>query len=331
MSRTRVLTRLGVTMAAASAVLWPSTAAFAASPVAASIGNLSSAIVAGAPAEGFQVTMQNRTRNEITSIRRVLVLRASGLSVAHIRGVTISAQPLSVQQGASGEVRAVDSQLVRLGPSGKDGDDLRTEYTIELDASAPATRTEVIFQAYRESQLLGFTVKTIAVKPGKSSPTPSVSASATPSLAPTSGPAIVPVDAGPPVAPLESPQAAGGDKEGGGIPAILYILGTVLVAMGGAILWVLIRQRPAPAGAPDHPTAAYRPVPRHAFGHPVPPSPPSNTTPTATMPTIGQPPPAGPGHTAPGMAGPGTAGPGAGRPPVRPTTPPPADPWSTPS
>jgi hypothetical protein len=317
MSTTRVFARLGVTVGAAVATLWVASPAFAADPVSTDINGLSSNFTAGAGRQdSFRADMQNNTDNEIQPVRRVIVVRLAGVTPDSVR-IYQGSMPLPLQSGGRDEVAAADFLQVRLAPKGKHGDSSSQNFGIQFTSSAPNGKGEVIFQAYRGQQLLGSTARNVTIKGGLAQSTPS----ATPSRpAPTASIEAVP----PPtdsqggstvaVAPIAGDKTASYTPAGSGIPVVLYVLGAVLVAAGGAILWLLFRQRAALVAG--HPPATYEPVRASPLGYP-------DQAPTLGYPQVAPPLPtprsaqtANVQSTAIMPAVPGTA------------APPPADPWA---
>src|SRR5258705_8312586 len=146
MSTTRVLPRLGVAVGTLFAILWAASPALAADAITASISGLASTLTAGdRNADGFATTMRNRTKAEIQPVRRVIVVRLTGVSQENVR-VVRGGQPLTVTAAAAGEVQFSDTLQIRLGPDGKNGDTAREDHGIQFLAGAPNGRGELLFQ-----------------------------------------------------------------------------------------------------------------------------------------------------------------------------------------
>jgi hypothetical protein len=297
MSTTRVFARLGVTVGAAVAMLWVASPAFATDPVSTDISGLSSTFTAGAgKPDSFRTDMQNNTDTEIQPIRRVIVVRLAGVTPDSVR-ISQGPMALPLQSGGQDEVVASDFLQVRLAPNGKHGDSLNQNFTIQFTSGAPNGDGEVIFQAYRGQQLLGSTARNVTIKGGLAQSTPNPTPSPTPSTEAVTPPADSQGSSTVAVAPLAGDKTASNTSTGSGIPVVFYVLGAILVAAGGAILWLLFRQRPALVDG--HAPAAYEPVHTSSLGYPDPaptlgyprvPTPRSahtgNVEPTTIMPTV---------------------------------------------
>lgn len=257
----KVLRRLAAASAAGAVV---ATLAFAApahaeDAVAVNISGLASTLNAGSRGDGFSVRMQNRTKTEIFPIRKTFVIRLEGLTAESVR---ITRGNLPLPASGSGEVRVIDPLPVRLGPDGKNGDSQSTSYGIQFAEGAPAGRASVTFEAYIGQNLLGSDSASVTVKSGQGAATPTKSPVAT-------GPGVIltfetaaPVS----IAPITENQ---GLASGGGIPIAFYLIGALLVGVGGVILWLLFRpghalvEGPAAGDEPPPPSLGY-PTPRHA-------------------------------------------------------------------
>jgi hypothetical protein len=316
MSTTRVFARLGVTVGAAVATLWVASPAFAADPVSTDISGLSSNFTAGAGRQdSFRADMQNNTDTELQPVRRVIVVRLAGVTPDSVR-IYQGSMPLPLQSGGPDEVAAADFLQVRLAPNGKHGDSSSQNFGIQFTSSAPNGRGEVIFQAYRGQQLLGSTARNVTIKGGLAQSTPSPTPSRPSPTASEAVPAPADSQGGGPVAvaPITGDKTASYTPTGSGIPVVFYVLGAILVAAGGAILWLLFRPRQARVAG--HPPADYEPVRASPLGYPDP------------APTLGYP------NVAPPLPRPRSAQtanvqPTTIMPAVRGTTaPPPVDPWA---
>ncbi|HEX6869576.1 MAG TPA: hypothetical protein VF163_00635 [Micromonosporaceae bacterium] len=336
MSRVRMLARLTAVGATVAALTLPT-----ASPAAAGDGDidvnlsgLSSSLTAGGNGDSFSVRMQNQTGNEFI-VRRVFIVKLPGLTAEQVQ--ISRGAPLPKESPSPGEVRFLDIFGVRLNADGKRGDSVSNNFQIRFGEGAPAGEARVIAEAYVGQDFSGRDSDTVRIRSD---------VTAQPSEAPTSAPATVApstVVAQPSSLAPVVPAAAPDEDRGGGVPVILYVMGAILVSMGGAILWLLLRPRPATAGAPDL-TGAGRPYqPSRATTYPT-----QVFTPGAGGPG-GPGGPIGPG----GPGGPGGPPTGPGGRPLHPTTvmppvrepypsvpptppaggpnlPPPFDPWADP-
>jgi hypothetical protein len=279
MSTARVLPRLGVAVGALLAALLVGSPAFAADPVSTSISGMSSSFTAGARnADSFTLTMSNETKNDIQPIRRIIVVRLPGLTPQQVR-ISRGGLPLAGQASAAGEVRAADMLQDSLGPKGKARDQSKADYTIQFLAGAPGGKGDLTFQAYHNETLLGSTTKGFTVRGGTAQTTGP--ATPTPNDTATQSGGVVPGAVSPaqPVAPLETNKAQASTSASSGVPTIFYVLGAVLVTMGGAILWLLFRPRQSAAlvAGSDQPTDPYPPAPGY------------RAEPTDRAPTLGYP------------------------------------------
>lgn len=240
---------------------------------------LSSRVTAG-QTTSLNVTTSNTTSQPILTVRRVIVIQLPGLTANQVSLVANhdALTSLTRSQESDGTVRFDDRLPFRLAAEQKGNSDQRTtNFSLKFDSTSPSGDATVTVAAVNGSDQLGSASRTISVRGGSGPVTttpPPTSASPTDTtsdLAQATG-------AGP--AQTDEPLLSSGS---GGIPTILYILGAVLLAIGGGILWLLFR-RPAEETA----TGAYPTAPR-AGRHTRPPAP------TSVMPTIRDPGPPPPG------------------------------------
>jgi hypothetical protein len=261
-NRATMLRRAGViTAAAAAAVLCVASPAHADGQVDVSISGLSSSMTAGARADSFTVRLQNKTKAEIFPVRTTLVVRLTGLTTGQVR-ITRGGFPLANQQSASGEVRAVDTLPVSLGPDGKARDSSSVGYGIQFLLGTPSGRADIGAIASVGSTVLGSTSRSTTVKGGASA-APTTTPEATLSPDPT---ATTSQDVG--FSPLNEPPSQAAVAASSGVPVIFYILGAILVAVGGTILWLLFRPRPALVAGQEIPTDVYDQVRPPSLGYP---------------------------------------------------------------
>jgi hypothetical protein len=302
--------RIAATLAAASAAvlatLVPATMASAADhDVQVSLSSLTSSMTAGGRPDNFSIRFENRTDQPIENVRTAIVVDLPGLPADQVHIVRFGVE-LNRSSNGNGQVTFREAFGQRLEPNRGSS----RNYTIQFGAGAPAGRANVTaFALTAAGEQLGAGHDSLTLKsangPGQPTFTP---APTTP--APTTPAATVPapVQTGPQVsiAPLAGNGVDIGAGKGGGVPVILYVLGGILVAIGGAILWLLFR-RPKdaelatvayPSGGPAGPYEAGRP---RSLGYPN--LPPPVSAPTAVLPVVGDQPRAMPPGVDPWAAG----------------------------
>jgi hypothetical protein len=248
--------------------------------------------------EDFSVRTENRTEVDINAIRRVIVVQLGGLSAGQVTVIRRSGGiPMVASSPGPGQVRFDEALGYHLGPDGKRGDSESAGFQIRFDESAPGGEVTVTAYAMRFNAVLGSASDSLTLN--------SANVPVTPTPTPTAAPSETDTTAGQtPVRTLE-PDSVAGVTSASGIPPILYVLGGVLVLLGGGILWLLFRpNKPAlvdgygtPAVAYD--TRAYEQVRPPSLGYPAAPRHAANVNPTTVMPAIDDP-----------------------------STPPPVDPWA---
>ncbi len=284
------------TRRAATAIAAAAVAVFASLAVAAparadgevkvSLQGLASSMTAGGRGDGFSVRLENNTDQPLLNVRRVIAVRLAGLTGD---GVHITRGSFELQKSATGPGEIIFSEAGdSLEPNGRAQ---TRNYQLTFTASAPAGRAQVTAYALAggSQKQLGSDSDGVEVK-GANGPTknPEHTPTQTPSPAATVPP---PTNTGPPVTiePLDANGIAGSPNSGGGVPVILYILGGVLVAIGGAILWLLFRS-PRPALVDDGYAPGYEPVRPPSLGYPAPGYPPAGPRPagppTAVLPVV---------------------------------------------
>jgi len=279
MSATRILPRLAA-VAGAIVVTFAFASPAHAADVEVKLSGLSSSMTAGGRADDFSATLENKGKEAFLQVRRVFVIRLDGLTTD---GVSLdrSSQPdfgdLSEEQAGPGEVRFTEPFAVPLPPQGR-RDTVTTRYRIKFESGAPNGHATVTFAAFAvgRGENLGTASDTVNVKGG-------VEPTATPSETPAADASTLAPPAGQPGAGGEVAAANGAPESS--IPWIFYVLGTVLVASGGAILWLLFGgPRPAlvdPEYAGAVPAAgSYEPA-HHYPGH--------DLQSTAVLPTVRDP------------------------------------------
>jgi hypothetical protein len=289
MSRARVLPRIAAVLTAVIAVITVATApAYAADAVNVNF-DAPGSLVPGRGG-GLSVSLQNRTDQEIERIRTIITVRIPGVSPESVV-ISRGGRPLE-RSGGTGEVRFADPLQGRLGPEDGQGDSYRVGYAIVIAAGTQPAKGEIIAEATSDGNRLGGDSEGIEIRVGRggrTQPAPTTPPNTDPGIVPTFGNSAAP-EAFQPLDPTSRDVDTG-------MPVFVYIAGVVLLGLGGALLWLLFRQR-GPGGAtvvatgPDGgarsgTTARFNPVP----GGPLPtrPTGPSRHAvhqPTAVLPPV---------------------------------------------
>jgi hypothetical protein len=278
-------------LGAAFATLAFASPAFAADgDVKVSISGLGDDVSIGNDSESFNVRVENETDQPITAVRRRIVIQLPGLTADQV-SITRSRLPLFKSSSNPGEVTFEGDPLgFRLREKGERDDSESTSFSLRFSPGAPSGEANVTVIAVSAGQLLGSDSDSITVRPGRgqnqaTTPPPTT-------LPPVTMPPVTPeaTQTQTQVAPLDASQ----DDifpTSSGIPTFLYILGAILVVLGGGILWLMFRNpKPEPAYVPAHgyPNADYDQTRAPSLGYPVPPRP-AHTSPTTVMPTVRDP------------------------------------------
>jgi hypothetical protein len=305
----RLATATAVGVVLAGAVAAP---AFAEDVIGVTLSSVPSSFSVGSRADNFSVQLRNNTNGNVAAVSMQFTIRLNGLTASEVR-IRTAGNDLPIRDDG-GQVVAADPHthdfLPRIG---------RTDigYTIEFLTGAPSGKATLTATAIKQTSVLGQASGSISVK--GSGAAPSASASAFPTESPTTPEtgSLVPPSAG---GVALSPQGASGQipSDSGGIPVGLYIMGALLVGVGGVILWMLFRQRPAPMARtepPTYPTGEFDAAPP-TLGYPAgrasaAPRPSATMSPTAPLPAL----------RGSGMPNP--------RPNDPPNPPPPVDPWAS--
>lgn len=267
MPTSKVLSRLAAASAAGVALAAIAFAgpAYAADTVEVNLNSVPSNATAGAHADGFSVTLRNNS-TEALAIKLVFTIRLAGLTRDQVRIFKVPGGELPRSE-AGGQVIATDDTLA-LAIKNFPGSSRTLNYSIQFVPGAPSGKASFSAGAVKGTTVLGSDNSSISVK-GTAGATPTKTPTSTPgtSDAPVTDPAAI--NPGGPSGAFPSLRdknaALGGDA--GGIPTGLYIMGALLVGVGGVILWLLFRQRPQ-AAAVGFPTTEYDPVPP-SLGYPT--------------------------------------------------------------
>ena len=316
MSTNRMIFRLAAATAVgvvlAGAVAAP---AFAEDVIGVSLNSVPSSFTVGSRADTFSVTLRNNRDVLVFGVNVSFVIRLNGLTASqvHIRGT-------------SGDISLSDSGGLIVGTDPRSLDFLPKQrgrdvaYSIEFLSGAPSGRATFTVNATRSGNIQGSASSAITVKGGGVAQSPTPSASATDPASPDTGSLVPPTGPGGEAGPLANNNQIPVDS--GGIPVALYVMGAILVGVGGVILWMLFRQRPQAAAPTGFPTGDFDAPPPN-LGYPV-------------------------GRASTGSSGPGSSGPGPSAANLLPTAPlpavrnpgvgnrdqslnppPPVDPWAT--
>jgi len=325
MPTSRVLSRLAAAAAAGVALAAIAFAgpAFAADTVDVNLNSVPSNATAGARADGFSVTLKNNS-NEALAIKLAFTIRLTGITRDQVRIFKVPGGELP--RSESGGMVVATDDTPALAVKNFPGSSRTLNYSIQFVAGVPSGKASFTADAIKGSAVLGSDNSSINVKgSGAVAATPTKTPTSTPKTTEPPG-ATDPAAINPAVPSGNFPslrdKSAALGSDSGGIPAGLYIMGALLVGVGGAILWLLFRQRPQAAEA-GFPTNEYDPVPP-SLGYPsgrasapVGAAPPQDLNPTTQMPTLRASTVASPLVPKPAPS------PGLG-------TPPPVDPWANP-
>jgi hypothetical protein len=290
--RLAAATAAGVVLAGAVAA-----PAFAEDVIGVTLSSTPSNFTVGSRADTFVVSLRNNTNGIVAAVNVSFTIKLTGLAASQVR-----------IRGTSGDISLNDSGGLVTGTDPRSLDFLPRQrgrdvgYSIEFLSGAPSGRATFTAAATRSGQIQGSASTAINVKGGAVVQSPTPSASPTDPASPDNGSIVPPTGTGNAVGPLANNNQIPVDS--GGIPVALYVMGAILVGVGGVILWMLFKQRPeaaTPAGLPTgFPTGEFDSPPPN-LGYPVgrasapssPPGPPSassaNLQPTAPLPAVRNP------------------------------------------
>jgi hypothetical protein len=313
MPTSKVLSRLAAASAAgvALAAIVFAGPAFAENIVDVSLNSVPSSATAGPHADGFSATLKNNS-NQLLAINLVFAIKLTGLAPDQVRIFKLPGGELPRSE-SGGQIIATDDTPA-LAAKGFPGSSRTLNYSIQFVTGAPSGRASFTAEAVKGGVVLGSDSRSISVKGAGVATPPRTTGTPTTNVPPgaTDPAAINPAAPSGAFPTLQDKGAAlGGDS--GGIPTGLYVMGVLLVGVGGVILWLLFRQRPQAAEV-GYPTSEYDPVPP-SLGYPTgrataPGVPSPDLHPTAPMPTV----------RAAAVKNPTTGQ----------ATPPPVDPWANP-
>jgi hypothetical protein len=249
--------------------------AYADDPVDVNLGGVSSNAFAGAPTfDAINVTFTNKSANVITNVRGVFTIHLDGMPEDGVRIQRAFGVDLPTESAGDGTVRISDPAAFELGRNNR----RETTYQLQFGSTAPAGKASITFELYSGGTRLGGDGASTTVR-GFANPT-------TKTTPPNTNPGIVPTfEAGPTYSLAPLPQS--NDLASADVPASLYVMGGLLVALGGVILFLLFRrQRPGALVAhttSQYETPQYEEVRPPSLGYPTAPA---MMRPTAMLPTV---------------------------------------------
>jgi hypothetical protein len=257
-----------ITAAVVAAVLatlaLASTPAYAADAVEVNIGGVSGSAPGGRTF--LQVSFTNRSNNSLSNVHSVITIHLDGMPSD---GVVVQ-KTLGSQLGGSpageGTVRFTDPAAFDLPKNNR----RQLSYLVQFTSSAPSGKASITVEAYQGGTRLGGDSVSTTLRGGAVNPERTSSTKTTP---PNTNPGIVPTfEAGPSYSLAPLPQA--NELINADVPWSLYLLGGLLVALGGVILFLLFRRQrgPKPAqqyGPTEHATEEFDQARPPSLGYPT--------------------------------------------------------------
>jgi hypothetical protein len=233
------------------------TPAYADDAVQVDLNGISGNITAGARTfDDFSATYTNKSGNAITNIRAVFTIHLDGLTPDGVRIQAWRAlgSDLPSESAGEGTVRISDPHSFELGRNSRD----QERFLLQFAPSAPSGKASITFELYAGGTRLGGDSASTTVR-GASGPTKTTPANTNPGIVPT-------FEAGPSLSLAPLPKSA--DLVSDDVPASLYVMGGLLVALGGVILFLLFR-RQRTAALVEYPVAEYEQVRPPSLGYPT--------------------------------------------------------------
>jgi hypothetical protein len=294
MSRVTLRRLAATAVASAGAVLATfalATPARAADTVDVSLSGVSGTITAGSRGvDNVSATFVNRGNAAITSVQSVFTIHLDGMPADGVRVVRALGSELPVASAGDGTVTLTDPGSFELPRNGR-----RTiNYQLQFTATAPAGKATVRLEAYSGGTRLGGDDTSVTVK---STATPQLTSSAPPTTPPNTDPGLIPTFSAGPSLAIDQGQGQSAISDESGVPVSLYVMGSLLILVGGLILWLLFRRQKPLADAGGYPAAEYDQVRPSSLGYP---RHAATVHPTAVLPTVRDPePPTLPGPPPP--------------------------------
>jgi hypothetical protein len=217
-------------------------------------------------------TYTNQSGNAIANIRATFTIQMDGLTPEGVRIQRLDAfgADLASESAGDGTVRITDPLSFDMAKSNR----RQTRYLLQFTSTAPAGKASITLELYSGGTRLGGDSASTTVRGG---------AAPTRTTPPNTNPGIVPTfEAGPTYSLAPLPESADLASDAANVPASLYVMGGLLVALGGVILFLLFRrQRPA-AALVEYPVSAYEEARPPSLGYPSS----AGVHPTAVLPTV---------------------------------------------
>jgi hypothetical protein len=235
MSRSPRLAILAPTVTAAMIAAMVSVVALvspaqAAETVKVEIRGIPGDMIAGRGAARFQAIFTNEAEAR-SGVRAVVAVQLPGAPADAIRVARQGVGDLPAEAQGDGTVVFTDPDPFDLQ---RDGSRTSRSYRLSFRDGAPPGEASITVAAYLNGELLGSAHDSTRVNAGNPGDTPST--------APNTDPGFVPTfDAGPSYSLAPLPVAAARADRDASVPKTLYVLGSLLVAMGVASLFLIFR------------------------------------------------------------------------------------------
>jgi hypothetical protein len=148
------------------------------------------------------------------------------------------------RSGGTGEVRFTDPLQGRLAPDDRQGDSYRVGYAIVIAEGTPPAKGEIVAEAYSDGNRLGGDSEGVEIRAGRGGRT-----TAPATTPPNTDPGVVPTFGNSAAPEAFQPLDPASRDVDTGMPAYVYIAGVILLGLGGALLWLLFRNRGPSAAA----------------------------------------------------------------------------------
>jgi len=238
-----------------------------------SLNNVPSTFLAGQP-RSFYSTLTNTDKTQ-HKVHRVISIRMNGLSPGEARLTRQDGKELALHGGGEG-LTAVDDSVLLQPALTRIGSRQTSAYSLMFTTQAPTGRANLTVEVFEGDQRLDSASDGFSVRAGFGAPTRTKSYSPEPTISGDPVQAILGQEGT--FAPLTDKRPV--PRSDGGPPWFLYVLGGMLVAGGGGLIYWLWRSRRLEA-------AEQFGVPASAYGRPLPS--PAVHAPTAILPTVRSP------------------------------------------